>query len=104
MGDDSLIINIIDCMFASSIFLFLLADYKQLHKLYQIKQVVSLSAWHYKLKVIALAITTTAYALSGLYLSVAVSILNFVLAVAMLALIILYKHNRHTIIKKTEEW
>lgn len=95
---------IIDIMFAIATILFVISDTKQVHKLYKVKKVRSLSFTHYKLKIIALVLMTLGYTLSKLYISVIVSLLNYTLAVILLGMMISYSRDEYKFIKVKEEW
>jgi len=94
---------IIDVIFAIATVLFVVSDIKQVYKLYKVKKVTSLSFTHYKLKIIALTLMIIGYTLSALYISIVVSIINYILAVIALVLMIKYKE-KHTIVKRTKIW
>ena len=94
---------LIDTLFATATLMFTCADVKQVYKLYKVKKVTSLSFTHYKLKIMALVLMIIGYALSKLYLSIVVSIINYILAMTALVLMIKYKE-KHTIVKRTKIW
>ncbi len=95
---------LIDILFASATMLFVLADVKQVHKLYVVKQVSSLSLTHYKLKIVALVLMIIGYTLSELYLSIVVSMINYILSMTALVLMIIYKNNRNTLLENIVRW
>jgi len=95
---------LIDILFATATMMFVCADIKQVHKLYKIKEVTSLSFTHYKLKIVALVLMIIGYTLSSLYLSIVVSIINYILSMTALVLMILYKDNQKTLVKNVIRW
>ena len=98
------VIMFIDLLFATATMMFVFADIKQVHKLYTVKQVTSLSFTHYKLKIIALILIIIGYTLSELYLSIVVSMVNYILSMTALVLMILYKDNKKTLVKNVIRW
>lgn len=82
---------LIDMLFATATVLFTLADVKQTHKIFKVKKVSSLSFTHYKLKVAALVLMFTGYALSNLIISVVVSGFNLTMTLVALYLMIKYR-------------
>ena len=100
---------LIDILFASATLLFVCADIKQVHKLYKVKEVNELSFTHYKLKIIALVLMIIGYTLSALYLSIVVSMINYILAMTALVLMIRYRGGWQQLsdkkfIKEMEKW